>query len=399
MELGTAPAIQEAIRRRSDHPTFGYTIQPDLIWTRVARWLRERHSWPGLKETDFVFTSNMISSTVNGIRAFTKPGDAVCMLLPLYHPLQDLVRKEGRKLVTVYLSLSKTDSGVQYEIDFEALRKCFKEEHVKALIWCSPHNPGGRVWSRTELEKVVSLSQKHNVVIISDEIHSDLVLPSCNIRHIPIAVVARSLGYHDHVMTMGGPGKAWNLAGIHCGYVVLESEKMRTRYLEIAGHAHLTFGSVFATTAMLATYEAIGDVDDSQRPQATSDRLLGASEWLGLTLKYIESNIDLLEWYILKNLPRIRVMRPQASYLVWLDCRRMGLSGVPSIENGVEVHSELETFFIHSARVHLSNGFQFGGIHTSSYMRINVACPKSYLMKALQRIARAYCDKYESVGI
>ena len=401
MELGTAPSIQDAIRARTNHPTFGYTIQPDIIWRRVARWLMQRHGWSGLRPDDFIFTPNLVSSTVNGLRAFTRQEDAVCMLLPLYRPLQDLVEKEGRKLVTLDLCLRcgatpRRDgtSGYYYTVDFDALRKCFAEESIKLLIFCSPQNPSGRVWSVEELTRVVTLAREFGVKIISDEIHSDLVLPSSGRKHTPLALVARDLGYEKNVMTMSGPGKTWNVAGMHCGFVVMENPDMRKRYMEVAGHAYLSFGSAFATTTMLAAYATATEVQEAHAGIGTSrgsgDQLSqnlfpDPAAWLEHLLKYLDRNIDVLEQFVAKRLPRIRVMRPEASFLVWLDCREMSVDGVPA---------DLASFFTDKARVFLSPGASFGGDKSSGFMRMNVACPTSFLIEALKKVECSYNDMF-----
>jgi cystathionine beta-lyase len=312
---------------------------------------------------------------------------------------------QGRKLVTVDLCLGRlndhdlavvegTNNALYYRINFDALRARFAADNVKLLVWCSPHNPSGRVWSRQELTRVIELAREFGVKIISDEIHSDLVLPSSGKKHVPLALVARSLGYENMVMTMSGPGKTWNLAGCHSGFVVMESPEMRKRYMEVVGHAYLSYGSVFATTTMLAAYANAAEVEQQrqqrQQRQQQESSVLGSStgantmtdpaSWLEDVLQYLDGNIDALEQFVVERLPRIRVMRPEASFLVWLDCRRMGMAS----------SQQLESFFTDKAKVFLSSGSGFGGKSAAGFMRINVACPRSFLLGALKRIARAY---------
>ena len=258
------------------------------------------------------------------------------------------------------------------------------------------------MWTREELTHVVELAREFGVRIISDEIHSDLVLPSSGKKHVPLACVARSLGYEHMVMTMSGPGKTWNLAGCHSGFVVMESSAMRKRYMDVVGHAYLSYGSIFATTTMLAAYANAVEVQEEQQQQEEERGNVGSApdadagavlrqnltdpaKWLDDVLKYLDRNIDLVERFVAERLPRIRVMRPEASFLVWLDCRAMGTTG-----------EQLELFFTNKAKVFLSSGSGFGGKHASGFMRMNVACPRSFLVEALDRIARAYDNAFHA---
>ena len=412
MELCTAPSIQAAIANRARHPTFGYTIQPSELWSRVARWWRERHHWHGLQHEDFIFTSNLVASTVNGIRAFTKPNDAVAVLLPLYHPLQEAVEKSGRILVTVHLkSVRKAPSSsdctmpqLRYEIDFDALRLAIKEQKVKLLIWCSPHNPGGRVWTRAELKRVIAIAREFNVFIISDEVHSDLVLPPTCTQdhsgadyigrvwrpHTPLALVARDdCDCYPRVMTMAGPGKTWNLSGLHCSYVIITNPEVRSSYMRVVAHAFLHFGGTFATTALMAAYANEAEAECTQG--VTVSRLPGApGPWLDTVLIHIRDNVDYVQDFVRRRLPLMRVMRPDATFLVWLDCTGLGLNATTTTTTNSPSLSPLVRFFLEEAKVMLSPGEEFGGVVTAQFMRLNVACPRWYLTEALHRIWRAY---------
>ena len=408
MDLPTAPSIQSAIAERAQHPTFGYTIQPTELWRRVARWWDQRHGWRGLEPEDFVFTSNLISSTVIGLRAFTQRGDVVVALLPLYHPLQEAVTGSGRKLVRVFLKLVRRASPEQrYDIDFDALRAAIADHQAKLLLWCSPHNPGGRVWTRGELRRVVDLAREHDVFIISDEIHSDLVLPparncdtstgageGCACQHTPLALVAREdCGSYPRVMTMAGPGKTFNLAGIHSSYVIITDSDVRARYLQVAEPAFLHFGSTFATTALMAAYASPSEATPAHGTRGA--RAISApGPWLDALLVHLRDNVDFVSDFVHRRLPLIHVMRPQASYLVWLDCSGLGLDGSCDGECGEGSRSPLDRFFVEEAKVMLSPGAQFGGAVTAQFMRVNVACPRAFLERAMTNIARAYEQRF-----
>ena len=367
MDLPLDPNIHDAIKERAQHPTFGYTIQPPALWASVANWLLSEHNWI-VDPAHFIFTGNLVSATVNALQAFTDAGDAVALIRPLYTPLQDLVTGAGRRLVTVD-AVPGNDTALALNIG--ALRALLEKERAKALIWCSPHNPTGRVWTKTELLAVASLCKELGVFIISDEIHSDLTLWGA--KHTPMALACQAAG-HEAVLTMSSPGKTWNLAGLHCGFVVLQHAEHRARYLAVVEHAYLHFGSAFGTAGMMAAYERGGP-------------------WRHRLCRYIEAQVEFTEAFLRNRVPEVVPVRPQASFLIWLDCTGLGLEAV---SGGVE--SELCRFFLEEAKVKLSDGWSFGGAPTAHYQRINVACSRAVLREALERIARAVARRKAPVA-
>lgn len=361
MDLPVDPAVHAAILERARHPCFGYTIQPPELWASAAAWMRREHGWLSIEPDHFLFCPNLVSATVNAIRAFTEPGDGVALVRPLYTPLQSAVTAEGRRLVAVD-ARSQRGRGSPLELDLAVLRAVLAAERPRALIWCSPHNPSGRVWSRDELRAVAAMCDELDVFIIADEVWADLTLFGA--RHTPMALACADVG-HARVLTASSPNKTWNLAGLHVGFVVLQSAPLRARYLEVVEHTHARFGSVFATTAMLAAYQHGGP-------------------WRERARRYFESQVELVEAFLGARVPEIAPSRPQASYLVWLDCSRLGLDALVG-----GARSELCLFLEQEARVKLSDGWSYGGEATAQYQRINVACSRAILVEALERIAAA----------
>jgi cystathionine beta-lyase len=358
LDLPIDPLIHACIKQRAEHPTFGYTIQPPALWSAVSDWLLSQHGWK-VDIEHFVFTGNLVSATVNALQAFTEPGETVALIRPLYTPLQQLVTGSGRRLVAVDASPGSDTSLV---LDLALLRSTLVAEGARALIWCSPHNPSGRVWTEEEVCAVAGLCKELGVFIISDEIHSDLCL--WGTRHTPMALACQRVGYRQ-VLTTSSPGKTWNLAGLHCGFVVLQCPALRAKYLAIAEHAYLHFGSAFATAGMMAAYQLGGP-------------------WRLRLCRYLESQIEFLESFLQNRVPEMIAIRPQASFLVWMDCSGLRMDAVSG-----GAASALCLFFTEAARVKLSDGWSFGGEPTAQYQRINVGCSRAMLTDALERIASA----------
>ena len=363
MELPTAPCVQKAIENRAKHSTYGYTIQPIEMWNRICKWLNDSHQWK-VKSSEMIFTSNLVAATANCLNAFTNEGDSVAMLLPLYHPLQNVVDKSGRRLVTLGMlevERETKENGTSKSLfifDPKRLKQLIIRENVRALIWCHPHNPGGRVWKKEELKVVVNICKEFNVTIISDEIHSDLML--WGKKHTPMQLVGHACGYNN-IVTMSSPGKTFNLAGMHSGFVVIQNATLHKKYMSVVEHAYLHFGSCFATTSMLSAY--------------TNDGRL----WMNQLIAYLEQNVRLVEQFFSDRIPEIRVMRPDASFLVLLNCEQLGFKN----------SSDLIHFFRKKARVQLSDGYTFGGNTYAQYQRMNIGCTRDVLMDGLQRIEKA----------
>ena len=410
MELATAPAVHRAIMRRATHPTFGYTIQPPRLWRAVARWLRRHWQWH-VEPERFVFTPCLVSATVHALRAWTRKGDGVALVLPLFEPLHRLVSKEGRVVHSVPLIMPDID-GVMHapvgatsaeqitarcSLDVDELRRVFEQAQppVRMLIWCSPHNPTGKRWSHAEQVEVARVCKTYGVIILSDEIWAPLTL--WGDTHEPMAAACEEVDHAAAVATLCSPAKAFNIAGVHCGYVVLPGARgpcmdgipsttgeaavspshasLHASYMAVVEHAALHFGNVFSTTAMLAVYE-----------DPTTD------EWLVRLRLFLQRNIELVEGYLRTHCyPEILPVRPQATYLVWLQCKGLGLSAAPP-RDGSPSDSELCRWFRLKAGIQLSDGHSFGGADWAQFQRMNVACPTKTLRASLLRLGRAVAE-------
>ena len=414
MDLPVSNGIQEAIVARARQPSYGYTTQPPELWAAVSAWLAREHGW-NVPTEHFVFTANLVAGASHSIQAFTAEGDAILTCVPLYGPLRQAVTKNKRRLVELDMPLwgetpagggdgtaREQGGGGRYGVDVAALRAAFQRENIRMLIWCSPHNPGGVVWTRAELREVVQACVDFDVCIISDEVHADLVLPSAAaISHVPTALVCTELGY-ERVVTLSSPGKTWNLAGLHGAFVVIESAAMRAAFLERVECGHLNFGSTFATTGMLAAYTH-------------------GKPWLLQARAHIAGNVARVATFLAKHVPEIAPILPQASYLVWLDCTQLsalllasGGDGAPqgegkgegkvedkgtgtgegasegaSVAAAAATAAALDRFFVNDAGLMLSGGAQFAGADADTYQRMNVACSRKTLDTALERLRGA----------
>jgi len=359
MDLPVAPAIVQAIRKRAAHPLYGYTLQPPSMWAHVQEWLRVRHRWP-VSADALVFASSTVGAAANCVRAFTKSGEAVVVLTPLYPPLRHLVTAEGRVLVELRLSPRAADG--QWELDVPALRLELEPAHVTMLILCNPHNPSGRVWTPAELDSLVAAAAETGVTIVADEIHADLTMPPH--QFTPCARVAaerRAVGKPSaRVLTLCSPSKAFNLAGLGSTFVVTPGAAERAAYVRECDHAHGTFGGVFQTEALQASYAHGG-------------------AWLDAALRQIASNIEQLQRTLKASAPELLAVSPDAGYLVWINCSALGLSA-----------AQLESWWVHEAKVLPSLGLEFADDREAEqFVRLNVAVPPATLHLALSRIVGA----------
>lgn len=347
MDLPCAVEIVDALKRRMEHPTFGYTFQPSEMWLAAQTWISERHGWEVPLDA-FVFCPSVVTATAAALWAFTEPADSVLLMTPLYEPLQTVVRGAGRDLKTHELSLA---NGV-YVIDTARLEADLTG--CRLLLFCNPHNPGGRVWEAAELRAVAQICHKLGVIVVSDEIWADWAL--FGKRYRPFAMEAQAEGCD--VITLSAPTKTWSIAGLHSSFLVITNEALRKRYLSAVEHAFLHYGSTFATEATIAAYRDGG-------------------AWLRGVKDYIEAQLELCEKVLsARCAPEVVPLRPEATYLLWMDCSGLGVA-------------DPAAFFRKNAAVILSPGADFGGPSTALFARMNVATARSTLEDALERIAKA----------
>lgn len=348
MDFATAPFVTEAIKRRCDNPVLGYTAKPDSYYQAIIRWVENRYGMVVEKEM-INFVPGIVPGIGMALNALTEPGDKVMIQPPVYGPFSWLNERNGRTLVTNPLKLV---DGM-YRMDMEAFRKQIKG--CKVFILCNPHNPGGIVWKEEELLEVAEICHSEGVLVFSDEIHADLTLPP--LKHRPFAMVSERARMNS--VTFMSPSKAFNMPGLTASHALIFNDGLRKKFRKYVEACELDLGHVFAFLAVEAAYSH-------------------GTEWLDQCLAYIQSNIDYVDAFLKNHVPKIKVIRPQASYLVWLDCREMELS-----------QEALNDFFVDKAHLALNDGASFG-VEGTGFMRLNVASPRSVLEQAMNQLYKAY---------
>jgi len=348
MDFKTPPFIIDALRRRLEHEILGYTYISPSVFESIASWNYLRHNWPTRPEW-ISFSPGIVPAVNLLVLAFTQPGDKVIVQPPVYFPFFGAVENHGRELV--YNPLIYHNG--KYEMDFSDLESKM-DGKTRMLILCSPHNPTGNVWSPDVLRKIGEMCLAHDVLLVSDEIHSDLVYRGN--RHIPAAAVSKEIA--ANTITCMAPSKTFNLAGLSTSYLVIPDEKLKIIYEKKLDQIHVGAGNIFGFVAMEAAYTH-------------------GSDWLNQLMEYLGGNVLLLSEFTRKHIPQIRVINPEATYMVWLDCT--GLNMTPA---------ELNGFMINKAGLGLSDGPLFGK-QGEGFQRINIGCPRSVLHEALLKLQAA----------
>jgi len=345
MDFRSPDFVMDAIRERSRHEILGYSIRPESYFTALKAWLYRRHKWA--VETDWVLFAPGIVPAVNmAVLAHTRRRDAIIIQPPVYFPFFDAVKKHGRKLLLNGLIL---ENG-RYRMDFDNLEKLCASG-ARMLILSNPHNPGGNAWQPDELRQMAEICISHGVLIISDEIHGDLV--NTGLRHTVLASLSPEIA--AATITMTAPSKTFNLAGLATASVIISNESLRKKFNKVLDALHIGLGNIFGNIASEAAYTH-GDA------------------WLDQLLEYINNNITLLIETAQNRIPSIEVIRPEATYMAWINFGRLGLSD-----------KKLQQFLIREAGLGLNPGTQFGP-GGEGFMRMNLACPKSTLQKALDQL-------------
>ena len=348
MDFRTPPFIIDSVKKRIECEIFGYTEKPNTWYQSIINWQKKRHQLAITKEM-ISFIPGVVPAIVMAIEAFTKVGEQVLIQPPVYYPFAAAIRNTGRKVITNPLLLG----NLQYYIDFDDFEK--KVKTCKLFILCNPHNPGGRVWSKEELEKLAAICLKYQVLMISDEIHADLTLPSY--KHISLASLSEEIAMNT--VTFSSASKTFNMAGLASAYAIIPNPQVRQKFLDKTVGYMLTDGNIFAFQTTVAAYEQ-------------------GEEWLNQLLAYVQGNIDFLTQYIDQYLPKVKYIVPPASYLVFLDFRALGLS-----------QKELVSFCTNKAHLALVDGSVFGE-EGKGFMRINLASPRSIIEKALEQLKEAF---------
>lgn len=347
MDFKSPSIIKEEIIKRAEHGVFGYTGASEKLSAALASWMKKRHNWE-INNKWLVYSPGVVTSVNTAILTYTNPGDKILIQTPIYYPFYPSIKDNERELVTNPLK----DINGCYEIDFEDLEKKLAD-NVKMMIFCSPHNPIGRVWRTDELEEILRLCRKYNVTIVSDEIHSDLVFKGH--KHIPIASLDKDF---TNCITLVSPTKTFNVAGLAVSTAIIPDMELKQKFISTISKTGAGMLNIFGLEAAEAAYTH-------------------GQEWLEELLLYLENNLNILEDYFEKNIPQIKVIRPEATYLAWLDCNKLP---VPA--------EKLKDFFVNKAGVALNDGLIFGK-EGYGFQRLNFACPTTVLLEGLKRIKKA----------
>jgi len=349
MDFQTPVFILEAIRQRLQHEILGYTYLPDSFYKAIINWNLRRHEWPLQKEW-ISFSPGVVPSLNLLVMALTQPGDKIIVQPPVYFPFFSAVKNHKRILVTNPLRYKQG----KYIMDYNQLVSCL-DDRVKMLMLCNPHNPTGNVWAKEELLKLANLCLKKNIIMLSDEIHGDLIYPGY--KHIPLASISTEIA--NQTVTCMAPSKTFNLAGLSTSYLIIPNAELKKKYDTMLEYVHVGAGNIFGFTALEAAYDK-GD------------------EWLKQLMEYVQDNLTLLTDFLQRHIPRIKVVKPGATYMVWLDCRELGLG-----------EKDLPDFMITKAGLGLSDGPVFGE-GGEGFQRINIGCPRFLLEKALYQLHHAF---------
>lgn len=348
MDFATPDFIIDALKKRCEHPIFGYTFDDDEYYASILTWLHYKYNWKAEREW-ITYIPGIVKGIGLAVQCFTQPGDKVIIQPPVYHPFRLVPTRMGREVV--YNPL-KVEDGV-YKMDFEQLESLIDKD-CKMLILSNPHNPGGIVWEKEALVKLAQICSAHGILVISDEIHAEMTYPQ--FRHHPFATVSPEAAACS--VTFMAPSKTFNIAGIVSSYAIVPDAGLREKFYSFLEAGELNAGTIFAFTATKAAYTY-------------------GAEWLQQMRSYVIENVNFVDEYLKKNIPQIKAYRPQASFLIWLDCRELGLS-----------QPDLVHLFEDKAGLALNDGTMFGK-EGEGFMRLNVGCPRSILSKALDSLKKA----------
>ena len=342
-----APVVQ-ALLRRAEHAIYGYPRRSDAYYDAIIGWLHRRHGWD-IQRDWIVNAPGVVSALTCAIHALTQPGDKIVVQPPVYYPFFSIIQNNGRQIVLNPLRFENQ----HYRMDLQDLEKQI-DSRTKLLLLCSPHNPVGRVWTRAELQALGEMCVRHNLLILSDEIHSDLILRGH--QHTPIAALSEALA--ARTLTFIAPSKTFNLAGFATSVAITPNRDLRAALNQTIEDYGLHVGNVFGIVALQVAYRE-------------------GEEWLEQLLDYLEGNVRFAMQFVAERIPQIKAIGPEGTYLLWLDCRGLGLAP-----------AALKAWMREKAKVALSDGADFG-LGGAGFQRLNLGCPRSILEAGLTRIERA----------
>lgn len=349
MDFETPEFITDVLRRRLEHSLFGYTVEPKDYWPTVQKWIKDHHGW-NVKREWLSYIPGIVKGIGMVINVFTKPDEKVIIQPPVYHPFRLTPEGNGREVV--YNPLKENSDG-SYSMDFDNLEEV-ADDKCKVLILSNPHNPAGIVWDKDTLARLAEFCYDHNILVISDEIHCDMAL--WGNTHVPFATASDKAAQCS--ITFGAPSKTFNIAGIVSSYSIIPNDEIRNRFYTWLAANELNEAPMFSPIATIAAFR-------------------NGEQWRKAMLHYVEQNILFMEEYCKTHLPKIKPLRPEASFLVWLDCRALGLN-----------HEQLIDLFVNKAHLALNDGEMFGK-GGAGFMRVNVGTPRAILTKALEQLTEA----------
>ncbi len=349
MDFAVPPAVIQALTTRCEHGVFGYTDAKEDYYRVLQHWFSRRYAWD-IQPAWVVKTPGVVYAICTAVRAFTLPGDAVLIQQPVYYPFASAVTNNDRKLI---VSTLRYDNG-SYQMDFADFEDKIIQNNVRLFILCNPHNPVGRVWTKEELTRIGDICLRHNVLVLSDEIHADFV----HAGHSHTVFASISPAFADNTVTCTSPSKTFNLAGLQISNILISNESLLRRFKQEIHRTGYDEPNIMGIVACKAAYEH-------------------GEEWLDALLVYLADNVALVRDFVRDRLPKISLVEPEGTYLVWLDFSRLGLSD-----------DALNELIIHKAKLWLDAGTMFGA-GGSGFQRINLACPRSVVQEALLRIEKA----------
>ncbi len=349
MDFKTPDFVAHAVQERAKHEIYGYTIRPKTFYSSIVNWVEKRYDWK-IKPSWIQYSPGVVPALAIAVLAFTQPGDKIVVQPPVYYPFFNTIKNNGRQIINNPL---KTING-KHRMDFDDLRKKI-DSRTKMLFLCSPHNPGGRVWTKSELKELSEIALKHNLLVVADEIHADLVFKPN--KHTPLASISNEIA--QQCITCIAPSKTFNLAGMSTAAIIIQNKKLYNNFHNMLDNLHLFIGNTFGGVALEAAYK-------------------NGEQWLNQLLEYVNGNIDLVMHFFKENLPLIKPMRPEGTYLVWIDFNNTNLD-----------NESLKKVMIEKAKVGMNDGSAFGE-GGNGFQRMNVACPRKTVQQALERIEKAF---------
>lgn len=346
--------IVRAVQRRAAHPIYGYPYTLPEFYSVTADWISRRHGWK-IEQDWVMFTTGVVPVFQNSIQSFTDPGDEVIIQPPVYHSFAHAIEENGRKVSNNCLIY---ENGT-YRIDFADLERRAASPKAKMMIVCSPHNPVGRVWTEEELYRIGEICHNNNVTLVIDEIHSDLIY--CGHRHVPLASLDKR--FLENTITCYAPSKTFNTAGLRGSGIIVPNPRLKKALENRFKMNKGIMQNIFAIPAYIAAYTE-------------------CDEYVGEMVAYLAANIDYVRAFCSENMPKMKLVEPEATFLIWLDCSEMGIAG-----------DEIMDFFLNKAHIGIVNGAQFGpgGEH---FARINIGCPRFRVQQAFNQI----CEAYQKAG-